>query len=210
MGIGGKNPQGLINVMVPPILFRTAVFLDRDGVLNATCVRAGVPHPPQTPEEVEILPGVRSALTELAAGGFLLIGITNQPDVARGMQTREMVERINGTLRAALPLQAVYTCYHDNADCCDCRKPLPGLIHRAAADYTIDVAASFMVGDRWSDVAAGAAAGCKTFLVDRPYSQSERCTPDYRVADLLEAARIILSLQRGRRPNPPPSPQPGE
>ena len=180
---------------------RPAVFLDRDGVLNRTTVRDGTPYPPQTAAEVEVLPGVANALKQLADQGLPLIVVTNQPDVARGTQTREVVEQINAVLAQQLPgLTAFYVCYHDNADGCDCRKPKPGLLKRAAAEHGIDPSASFMVGDRWSDVVAGAAAGCKTFLFDVPYARRDRCTPDHVVADLAEAAERILSPLNPRTP----------
>jgi D-glycero-D-manno-heptose 1,7-bisphosphate phosphatase len=171
-----------------------AVFLDRDGVLNRTTVENGVPHPPATAAQVELLPGVPDALALLATRGLLRIVVTNQPDVARGAQTREAVEGINQRLLRELPLDAVYTCYHDDPDQCECRKPRGGLIEQASQAFDIDPRASFMVGDRWSDIAAGQAAGCTTFLLDAPYSQSHRCTPDYNVADLLQAARQIVGL----------------
>src|SRR5687768_12948131 len=174
---------------------RPAVFLDRDGVLNRTTVRDGTPYPPSRAEDVEVLPGVVEACKSLAAQGLPLIVITNQPDVARGTQSREAVERINARLARELPmLTAFYVCYHDNPDACQCRKPGPGMLLQAAEEHGIDLSRSFMVGDRWSDVVAGAAVGCKTFLLDVPYSQCHRCTPDHIVADLSEAADRILSL----------------
>jgi D-glycero-D-manno-heptose 1,7-bisphosphate phosphatase len=177
---------------------RPAVFLDRDGVLNRCTLRDGVPHPPGCVEEVEILPDVADALAKLSARGLPLIVVTNQPDVARGTQTREVVERINRHLSERLAITAVYTCYHDTPDNCDCRKPRAGLLTDAARAYNIDLNRSFMVGDRWSDVAAGQAVGCKTFLIDLPYSHGERCSPDHRVRDLSEAAEIILRQLGGR------------
>jgi D-glycero-D-manno-heptose 1,7-bisphosphate phosphatase len=171
---------------------RSAVFLDRDGVLNRASVVNGVPHPPASVAECEILPGVPEAMALLKAAGLLLIVVTNQPDVARGTQTRDEVERINDRLRSQLPIDAVYVCYHDSADGCDCRKPKPGMLIRAAADHDLDLSNSFMVGDRSGDVLAGAAAGCKTFLVDLPYSKGDRCCPDARVTDLTDAARRIV------------------
>ena len=177
-------------------LMRRAVFLDRDGVLNRTIVRDSVPHPPLSADELELLPGVPEALALLARYNLLLIVVTNQPDVARGTQTRTAVEAINQLLVAQLPLQAVYTCYHDNADNCDCRKPQPGLLFQAADAYAIDLGQSFMVGDRWSDIVAGQAAGCRTFLLDQPYSQAQRCAADYTVASLLQAANVIVQIQK--------------
>jgi D-glycero-D-manno-heptose 1,7-bisphosphate phosphatase len=175
-------------------LMRRAVFLDRDGVLNRTMVRNGVPYPPASDEELELLDGVPEALALLVQRNLLLIVITNQPDVARGTQTRARVERINQRLSEQLPLDAIFTCYHDHADGCDCRKPRPGMLIQAADAYAIDLGKSFMVGDRWSDVAAGQVAGCRTFLLDVPYNQRQRCAPDYMVASLFEAAQQIIQL----------------
>ncbi len=173
-----------------------AVFLDRDGVINRATVRGATPYPPAKVEDVEILPGVREALARLDGLGLPLIVVTNQPDVARGTQTREVVEAINAVLMRELPLAGVYTCYHDNADACACRKPKDGLLREAAKAHGVDLSKSFMIGDRWSDVAAGEAAGCRTFLIDLPYSQCERCEPDYKVADLPEAAKRVEQLMR--------------
>jgi D-glycero-D-manno-heptose 1,7-bisphosphate phosphatase len=174
---------------------RVAVFLDRDGVLNRTFVHNGTPYPPRTLDEVEILPGVADALKRLSEHDLSLVVVTNQPDVARGTQTRERVEQINQHIARALPmLTAFYVCYHDNKDGCQCRKPAPGMLLQAAGEHGVDLSQSFMVGDRWSDVAAGAAAGCRTFLLDVPYNQAQRCKPDYVVADLSQAADRILSL----------------
>jgi D-glycero-D-manno-heptose 1,7-bisphosphate phosphatase len=168
------------------------VFLDRDGVLNRTTVRGDTPYPPNSVAEVQVLPRVPEALDKLRRRGLPLIVVTNQPDVARGTQTRAVVEEINQFLTRQLRLTAVYTCYHDNADECDCRKPKPGMLMRAAEEHGLDLSRSFMVGDRWGDVAAGAAAGCVTLLVNMPYSQCHRCSPDHTVADLAEAADVIL------------------
>jgi D-glycero-D-manno-heptose 1,7-bisphosphate phosphatase len=169
-----------------------AVFLDRDGVLNRAFVRDGVPHPPERVEEFELLPGVADALARLAAADFRLVVVTNQPDVARGTQTRRRVEEMNDRLRQALPVLDVLTCFHDDADGCGCRKPKPGLLLEAAHRWRLDLVRSFMIGDRWSDVVAGQAAGCRALLVDTPYSKRSRCSPDHCVADLPEGAAWIL------------------
>jgi D-glycero-D-manno-heptose 1,7-bisphosphate phosphatase len=129
----------------------------------------------------------------LASCGYALIGITNQPDVARGTQRREIVEAINTTLIQALPLDAIYVCYHDNRDKCDCRKPKPGLLIQAAHERELDLSQSFMVGDRWSDVVAGQAAGCRSLLIDTEYNERHRCAPHLVVADLLDAAQYICA-----------------
>jgi D-glycero-D-manno-heptose 1,7-bisphosphate phosphatase len=171
-----------------------AVFLDRDGVLNRSILRGNVTHPPSTLEEFEFLPGVHQATRRLATAGFALVVVTNQPDVARGIQTRAQVEQMNALIRESLPVLDVLTCYHDSGDNCDCRKPRPGMLTGAARRWGLDLSRSFMVGDRWSDVAAGQAAGCQALLVLTPQSELERCRPVHCVHDLAEAADWILSF----------------
>jgi D-glycero-D-manno-heptose 1,7-bisphosphate phosphatase len=170
-----------------------AVFLDRDGVLNRAEVRGGRPYPPASVEGLEILPGVASALARLREAGFLLVGATNQPDVARGTQTREAVEAINARLLGALPLDEIRVCYEDGDDC-PRRKPNPGLLLEAAEERGIDLASSFMVGDRWRDVEAGRRAGCRTVFLDLGYDERRPDPPaDHTAADLPGAAAWILS-----------------
>ena len=170
-----------------------AVFLDRDGVLNRAVVRGGKPYPPATPEEIEILPDVPAALRRLKERGFLLLVATNQPDVARGTQTRSAVERMHLKLGSELPLDGFLVCYHDDSDHCDCRKPRPGLLIEAARRHDLDLARCYLVGDRWRDVDAGVAAGCKAIWIDRGYSERPPASaPSSRVASLREAVNWIL------------------
>jgi D-glycero-D-manno-heptose 1,7-bisphosphate phosphatase len=174
-----------------------AVFLDRDGVLNRVHLQGGVAHPPPTVEEFEFLPGAAEAARHLAGAGFALVVVTNQPDVARKLQTLERAEAMNDVVRQALPVLEVRACYHDDADGCDCRKPKPGMLLSAARRWGLDLSGSFMVGDRWSDVAAGQAAGCVSLLVATPWGAPERCRPAHVVRDLAEAAAWILHSSRG-------------
>jgi D-glycero-D-manno-heptose 1,7-bisphosphate phosphatase len=175
-----------------PESLRRAVFLDRDGVINRTYLRDGVSIPPATVEQFEFLPGVIESARRLSASGFVLVVVTNQPDVARGRTTRDNVERLNDIVRQSLPVVEVLTCYHDRGDNCPCRKPKPGMLLESAARHEIDLGRSFMVGDRPSDIEAGQAAGCRTVLVVTPHGGSERCSPDHSVADLAAAAEWIL------------------
>ena len=176
---------------------RPAVFLDRDGVINRTILRGQVSHPPASVEEFEFLPGVAEACRRLVDAGYPLVVVTNQPDVARGRQTRAGVEAINGLIRGSLPVLDVLTCFHDTPDHCACRKPKPGLLLEAAQRWCLDLPRSFLVGDRWSDVLAAQAAACRSVLIDTPYSGGERCRPDHRARDLGEAVDWILHLSRG-------------
>jgi D-glycero-D-manno-heptose 1,7-bisphosphate phosphatase len=167
---------------------RRAVFLDRDGVINKALVRNGRPYPPRTAAELEILPGTRDALLRLRESGFLNVVVTNQPDVARGTMPRAFVEKIHAQLRSTLTIDAFYVCWHDDRDKCDCRKPLPGLLLRASADLGIDLERSFMIGDRWRDIAAGQRAGCRTIWIDYGYDEPKPQPPIDFVAPSLPAA----------------------
>lgn len=171
-----------------------AVFLDRDGVINRAIVRAGKPYAPESLEALEILPGVATALADLKRAGFSLVVVTNQPDVARGLQSRDVVEAMHVHLAARLPIDEFRVCYHDNADECACRKPRPGLLIDPPA---FDLARSVMVGDRWRDIEAGHRAGVReTILIDYHYDEIMTVEPSVRVGSLAEAAARILSNSR--------------
>ncbi len=169
-----------------------AVFLDRDGVISRAVVRNGKPYPPASVEETEILPDTFEALLLLKGAGMRLAVITNQPDVARGTQTRERVEAINAFLAASLPLDRFEVCFHDDNENCDCRKPKPGLIRSAARALGCDPALGFVVGDRWRDIEAGKAAGCRTVWIDRSYVEQHPSEYDFRAESLREAAAWII------------------
>jgi D-glycero-D-manno-heptose 1,7-bisphosphate phosphatase len=171
---------------------RPAVFLDRDGVINRGAVRDGKPYPPDRVEDLEILPGVPEALERLRAAGFLNVVVTNQPDVATGKQRREVVDAMHARLLADLPIDAIKVCFHVDADGCDCRKPRPGMLLEAARELGIDLASSYMIGDRWRDVAAGQSAGCTALFIN--YGYAEKCPekPYVAVKSLPAAAELIL------------------
>ena len=172
---------------------RRAIFLDRDGVINRAVVREGKPYPPASIDEVEILPGVPDAIQQLKEAGFVLIVVSNQPDVARRTTSRESVEAINAYLAERLSIDRFIMCYHDGGDNCDCRKPRPGMLLTGAREFDVDLGVSFMVGDRWRDVDAGASAGCRTFFIDHGYDEKQPLMSDYRVTSLQEAALIIIT-----------------
>jgi D-glycero-D-manno-heptose 1,7-bisphosphate phosphatase len=171
---------------------KRAVFLDRDGVLNKAYVRNGKPYSPDTIEEMIIVPDAAGALHRLRQAGFRLIVATNQPDIARRRLTRAEVDAMNAHLRSQLPLDAIEVCPHDDADNCDCRKPKPGLLVNAAKRDGIALPESFMVGDRYRDIEAGASAGCRTILIGDGYGETFKAQPDAKFATLSEAADWIL------------------
>lgn len=171
---------------------RPAVFLDRDGVLVATGVHAGKPIAALTLADFAILPQAPGAVAALKAAGYATVVVTNQPEIARGNIDWATMDAMHARLAAAMPIDAVYVCPHDAADRCDCRKPAPGMLRRAAADLDLDLAASYMVGDRWRDVGAGRAAGCTTVLIECGYDEPEHIEPDMTAHDVDEAAALIL------------------
>ena len=157
-------------------------------MINQAIVREGKPFPPSGVDELKIVTGAADALRDLKRAGFLLIVVTNQPDIARGTQDRATVDAIHQALREALPLDDFFVCPHDDSDRCDCRKPLPGLLLRAAQKYDIDMPHSFMVGDRWRDVDAGASAGCATVWIDYGYREKVPAAEASVTLDSIRAA----------------------
>jgi D-glycero-D-manno-heptose 1,7-bisphosphate phosphatase len=138
--------------------------------------------------------GAPEALAELRRYGFSLVCVTNQPDIARGTISNDVVDDINARLVQTLPLDAIFVCRHDDADDCACRKPRPGLLLQAAAELGLDLDTSYLVGDRWRDIDAGAAAHCRTVLIDRGYDERASTMPaDARVPSIAAAAAWIIA-----------------
>jgi len=183
---------------LPPAMNK-AVFLDRDGVINEVRIVKGKPVSPSNVEDFKILPGTKQALTALKSKGFHLFVVTNQPEIARGTLRQDDLERMHRFLMETLPIDKIYVCAHNDDDNCGCRKPEPGLLLAAAKEWDIDLTSSYMVGDRWKDIEAGARAGCTTILLKCPYSDEhphvETVRSDYTVSNLLEASEIILSRE---------------
>jgi len=186
MGIGQVSDFG-----------KHAVFFDRDGVLNRAVVRDGKPYPPKDLSEFEIVENARDDLLRLKGMGFVLVVVTNQPDIARGTQTRSGVDEMNERLRRELPIDDVYVCPHDNNDGCNCRKPSAGLLLKAAGQYDLNLRKSYMVGDRWRDIDAGHAAGCTTIFIDYGYKERGPAKePDLCTHSLGEAVAFIVKSRK--------------
>ncbi|RDV03161.1 HAD family hydrolase [Undibacter mobilis] len=169
-----------------------AVFLDRDGVLSKSLFFAGKPRAPRNSDDFEIYPTAPAACRALKEAGWLIVVATNQPDIRTGDVSPAVVEAMHRRLQDELAIDAIEVCAHVDADGCDCRKPLPGMLTRAADRLGIDLSRSFMIGDRWRDIEAGRAAGCRTILVDRGWPEKVS-TPDLTVFDVGEAADAILA-----------------
>lgn len=170
---------------------RRAVFFDRDGVINKSVIYDGKPFPPQSLHEFEWVDGVETTLDSLNKAGYLCLVVTNQPDVARGKQTRNQVEEIHNHILATLPVERIYTCYHDDEDHCLCRKPGHGLLLQAQQDFNINLKQSYLVGDRWRDIDAGHAAGCTTIYLNYFYNENLRHQPHFQIERLIECLAVI-------------------
>jgi D-glycero-D-manno-heptose 1,7-bisphosphate phosphatase len=168
---------------------RPAAFLDRDGTLNE--------RPPEHEyvtrvEDFRLLPGAVEAMASLASCGYELVVVSNQRGLARGLVTEEVLREIEEVLQGALEphgarIAGFHYCPHELEENCECRKPKPGLLLDAAAERDLDLGASWMLGDSDSDVAAGAAAGCRTaYLGDDPGVEAT-----IRAPSLPEAAAAI-------------------
>ena len=180
---------------------RQAAFLDRDGVLNKPILRNGSVGSPRSLAEFELFEDAVDCVAKLQAAGLLVIVVTNQPDVARGTLDPKELERMHDWLKRTTAVDAIYACSHDDGDNCFCRKPKPGLLLRAASEWSITLSTSYMVGDSWKDIDAGNSAGCQTFLVDPAQSQTGQTRASYRVRDLRSAVEMI-TLRSTPRMNP--------
>ncbi len=156
-------------------------------------VRDGKPYPPARVEDLDILPGVPEALVRLRRAGFRLVVVTNQPDVARGAQQRNVIDAMHVHLASILPIDEFRVCAHDDSDDCACRKPKAGMLEAAARESSLSLPTSFMVGDRWRDIEAGRRAGCTTIFIDWGYQERRPEHPDVIVHSLPEAVDWILS-----------------
>ena len=188
------RPAAQIDKMVKSP-WRRAVFLDRDGVVVRSVVRDGKPYAVRRLEDLRLLPGAGGSIASLKKAGFLVIVVTNQPDIANGLISPEIVDEMHARLRTKLTIDDVRMCPHNSASGCDCRKPKPGMLLQAAADHNVNLGKSYMVGDRISDVLAGASAGCQSIFIDRHYAETkgQAIGTDMIERSLPSATRLILS-----------------
>jgi D-glycero-D-manno-heptose 1,7-bisphosphate phosphatase len=172
---------------------RRAVFLDRDGVLVIPEMREGRSFAPRRIEDFHFYPEAKGALDRLKHAGYLLVVVTNQPEVGNGLISHSTLRQMHDRLAREMPIDRIEVCCHTQTDGCACRKPKPGMLLGVASEFAIDLKKSFMVGDRGSDIAAGAAAGCETIFVDLDYvSEPKPITFSHRVRSIAEAAAVIL------------------
>ena len=169
-----------------------AIFLDRDGVINKTINGK----PPQTVKEVELVDGIKELVNYFIKNEFKIFCITNQPDVSRGTQTIENVEKINDYLWTLLPITDFAACYHSDQDNCICRKPKDGLIRNLSKQYDVDLSQSYVIGDRWRDIEAGQRANCRTIFIDYKYDEKQPINPDYTINKVKD---VLSIFQKGKK-----------
>lgn len=177
---------------------RPAVFLDRDGVLVRTVVRKGKPHAARRLEDFRLLPGAARSVTKLKQAGFIVVVVTNQPDIGHGLIAPGTLDAMHTKLRASVPVDGIMVCPHRQDEGCSCRKPKPGMIERAIRRFGVAREASYMVGDRWNDIVAGRAAGLYTIFLDRGYAEPLEKAPDLATSSISPAISHILRHRRGK------------
>ena len=171
-----------------------AVFLDRDGVLTIPLFRHGRSYAATDLKGFKIYPESKEALHLLKKAGFLLVIVTNQPDINRGIITKSTMELMNSSLAERLPIDTIKICPHIREENCLCRKPKPGLLMEACAEFGIDTLQSYMIGDRSSDMEAGRSLSCKTIFIDLGYTAEKKPSQmDFQCKGILEATKWILS-----------------
>ncbi|MFP5245937.1 MAG: D-glycero-alpha-D-manno-heptose-1,7-bisphosphate 7-phosphatase [Thermoanaerobaculia bacterium] len=179
-----------------------ALFLDRDGVLNELVYYASSDEweSPRNVDDLVLIEGIAEPLQKLADAGWLLFIITNQPSYAKGKTSEEELRAVQAAVERAVPITRGYVCFH-HPDAvrdelrvrCDCRKPGARFLFDAAAEYDLDLACSWMIGDQDSDLACGRAAGCRVALLEHPRSAHKRgaVEPDLVVGSLGELVAFL-------------------
>jgi D-glycero-D-manno-heptose 1,7-bisphosphate phosphatase len=166
-----------------------AIFFDRDGTLNLCYPQDSKTAPPKSLDEIVILAGVKEGLDILRKLKFELVVVTNQPDYSRGSTSLKNLIEINSQICAILDIKYAYVCLHDNEDKCPCRKPSNGFFLQASKDLKINLAESYLIGDRLSDVQAGIDSGCTSFLIE---NNANAIANSYiGVPSMLEAVKLI-------------------
>ena len=175
---------------------RRAVFLDRDGVLSKVYVKNGKGFAAKKLKDFKLFYGSKESVRKLKLAGFMVIVVTNQPDVGNKLITKITLKKMHDKLKKITNVDAIYTCIHSQSANCYCRKPKPGMILTAAKKYKINLKKSFMAGDRLSDILAGKKAKCRSIFLDKKYFEKK---PKYQEAtfnNLPQAANYILKQNK--------------
>lgn len=172
---------------------RSAVFFERDGILNLARVANQRQIEPTALADFQLNPQAEEPLRQLKTAGYILLATTNQPGLSQGSQCRRELDLMHGQLERAFRLDGVLLCPHAGVDDCPCRKPKAGLIMEAAYKWHLDLERSFVISNKWQDAQAAHIAGCTSILIKSPWIGSGH--HDFVVPDLAAAVGKILQIQ---------------
>ena len=172
---------------------RTAIFIERDGLLNLPKVEGQYQIAPRSVNELVLNRAAIKPLQELKAAGFLLLATTNQPGISRGYLSRRELDLMHSIILKAFPLDDILMCTHDEWDRCPCRKPKPGLFREASFKWQVDLDHSFVLSDKWQDAKAAQNAGCTSILVKSPWNGTGH--HDFIMSDLEAAVAKVFEMQ---------------
>ncbi|MBF0361697.1 MAG: HAD-IIIA family hydrolase [Oligoflexia bacterium] len=189
MDLSSSNISNNSNNNTSPLSLR-AVFLDRDGVINLPIIKNNLPFSPGNLNEFIFCDGIVETIREIKNRNYLVIVVTNQPDVARGIKVKDEIEKIHQYIKKHTLVDEIYCCYHDNKDNCDCRKPKVGLFLQAQQHFSsqrsqcsqcsqINFNESYMVGDRKSDMLVGRKLFLKNIFINYNYHEPAPSITDY-------------------------------
>ena len=171
---------------------RKAVFLDRDGVLSKTSIRNGKTYAVKKLKDFKLFYRSKESVQKLKSAGFMVIVITNQPDVGKKLISKTTLKKMHHKLKKTTKVDAIYTCTHTRNANCYCRKPKPGMILNAAKKHNINLKHSFMVGDRLSDILAARKAKCRGIFLDKKYLEKKPKSQEATFHNLVQATNYIL------------------
>ena len=175
---------------------KPSVFLDRDGVIVKAHIKNNKPFAVNNIDDFEILPGVKEAIQSLKELDFLVVVVTNQPDISKGLINVNTLNKMHEILMSELAIDDIKFCPHISENNCSCRKPKPGMLLEASSEHLIDLNNSYMIGDRISDIEAGNNAGCKCIFIDYNYSETKgkKIGTSMIVRSLTQAVDLIKKL----------------
>lgn len=167
-------------------MIKTAVFFDRDGIINDIVMRDEKVSSPRKLQEFQIRSDFEQFYSYVARQTDLLFVVSNQPDIARKLMRSEDLDEMNALLLSRFSFKEILYCLHDDSHACQCRKPKPGMLLSAMSSYGIQADEAIIIGDSYKDILAGQAAGLKTIYRRDSYNASISCEPDFVVTKLME------------------------
>ena len=172
-----------------------AFFFDRDGILNKSIVKNNKPFSPRYPSELILNRELLSFIKNLRKKNFLSIVVSNQPDIKNGKLTKYSLNIINSIIKKYFLIDDIFICAHSKKDNCQCRKPRPGMLKKAAKKWNIDFKKSYMVGDRWKDMDAGVTMNCRTIFIDYNYDEIKPKLYDYKFKSISKMTKEIGKIK---------------